>query len=380
MLPTLRQTPQQPRNAAETQPETRGQHGQRIDHEDGDHRQRQRIDRPPAATRQACHRNDGDHQYRAHGRQRESRQCRVQHRAGEGRQHRRLRARHAATQRRPAPPQRAHQQCEESGDQTDMESGNRNEMGQSGRAQLRPVVVVQRPRIAQRERAYETRGRLRHRIGDPRGHRFAPRIDPARPARFMRELRIAHITCRRDPFDHRMLFAIDAAGIAQPARRTQLRRQRPSAAGSDAQTRRIHRLVVRIEIVVPRQPHPPPAQGLRLGCDVIHLQHEPGPSRFMLRQFNDRAGQLRLPMLHRQRQLTFQGERSMRAGKNETQREDREMPPSASHARSDRCDRCSHSQKSCAGRRGKPKTDHHAEQKGQRKAKIEHGGLSDRAG
>ena len=157
MLPALRQTPQQPRHAAETQPEASGQHRQRIAQQDRDHRHRQRIDRPPTATQDTRCRNNGDHQHRAHGGQGKTGECGIQHRTEQRRDDRHLRPRHATAQRRPTPPHRAHQQRKEPRDQADMKAGDRDEMGEPARAQLLPVGIVQRAGVAQRERAQKAR-------------------------------------------------------------------------------------------------------------------------------------------------------------------------------------------------------------------------------
>jgi hypothetical protein len=102
-----------------------------------------------------------------------------------------------------------------------------------------------------------------------------------------------------------MLLAVDTAGVAQSARRTQLRREHPATPCSDTQAPRIRRRCLQIEIVVPRQTDPPVSQRFRLRFIVVDLEDESCPSRFVLRQRNDSSGQFELTMLHRQGHLAM---------------------------------------------------------------------------
>ncbi len=155
-------------------------------------------------------------------------------------------------------------------------------MGQARSAQDAPVAIVQRARVAERQRLHVTRRRARHRRRNPRRQPLAPGIDALPRRQFGGFVRRGHVAAGTDPLRQCIGLRVESARIAEPARRAQAHAQAPARAGVQcrARTRR-----VRAEIVVPGQLQQAPAQRRRLRGIGVHPKHETRAPHLGLRQF-----------------------------------------------------------------------------------------------
>ncbi len=126
-------------------------------------------------------------------------------------------------------------------------------------------------------------------------------------------LGIAHVAGRGDALHQCMSFAVDAAGIAQAARRAQLQRHAPVAArGQLEPALRPYSLA----ILVPGQSQQFAAQASGLRGIGVDTQQETRSPRFMLRQVEDAARQRGFLLLECGRQLLRERRRRMQAGES----------------------------------------------------------------
>ena len=322
----LGQAPQQPGHAGEAEPETRRQRRQRIGQQHRDRGQRECIAHRLVAPPQARGHHDRDHQQRAHRGQREAGHGRVRRTAGRRRQSRRLRSRPAPRQARPQPPQPARGEREEARRQADVETRDRDQVGEPVGAQHVPVGIVQSTGIPQRQRPHEARRRRVDRIRDPHRHAVAPGIDAAPVREPSRRFRIADIAAGGNPLRQRMPLDVESPRIAQAARRAQPELQSPALAGMHAGARSGF---VRPPIVVPGQLQQAAAQGCRR--IVLHPETETGPTGLHPRQVDHAAGKHELPAFQLGRKLPVQAHRRMqpRQAEPEQQRPGQPRAPAA---------------------------------------------------
>ena len=314
-----RQAPQQPRHPGKAEPESRAQYRQRIQQQQDDAAQREGVGKPLAASQAARRDQRRDHHRGTQGRQREAGHRRIRKRTGHRREAGGEWPRHVAAQAGNDPPRRRREQREEARDQADVEAGDRDQVGEPGRAQARPVAIVEATGIAKRQRTDEARGSHRQRRRDPPAHAFAPGIDPGRCREPQRQRRFQHVAGGRDARRHRLHFAIVATGVAQRLRYPQLHVEAPAAAGDQAGP------VARIVVERP-DPQTLAAQRRRLGWIGIHHEFEAGAADFVQRQADDAPAHLMRLALQRGRDLPVQRGRGVQPGEAEAEQQDPQHP------------------------------------------------------
>jgi hypothetical protein len=352
MLGSLRQAPQQPGHAGETQPEAGTEQRQGIDQADRDRGQCQRVepvDRPP---RQPCAGDHRDHQYRADRGQLEASDGGIAKAAEQCRCCRGLWTRQPPPKPRQQPPQRMCEQRDEAGDHADVEPGDRDQMGQAVGPQHFPVALVQAPGIADRQCAHEALGVRCHRSLDPRGDPCPPGVDSGRWRKTLGRIGRAHVTGGGDARSQCVLLGIEAARIAQPPRRAQTGPQRPAGTGFHLVARTgpgLHRpLAIPVTppaaFVIPRQPQQAAAQlGIRRGAG-IHAQQEARALGSVFGETDHQADDVGIHV--RLMQLPRQGGGGMQARQAEPECEGSRKPPAAADAQ--------HERESCSERGSKP--------------------------
>lgn len=315
MLAGAGQAPQQPRHAAEAEPEARRQHRQRIGQQHRKQRERERIGGALCAAQQPRQHHQADHQHRAHRRQREARHRGVAERTGEGGGRGGMRARQEVAERGPQPPGGGHEQRDRAGREPDVEAGDRDQVGQPGGAQRGPVGIVQAARVAERERAHETRRRRVDRGRDPARHAIAPRIDAPGRRQRPRACIGADVTGGGDAVGERAHLRVVAARVAQAARRAHAQRQAPTRA------RRQRRWMRRgAAVQVPAQLQQPAAEGRRRAAAiaVVDAEAEAQPPGLDARQFDHRAGDGDVGAFQRWRQAQSKRRRGLQPRERKT--------------------------------------------------------------
>ena len=191
-------------------------------------------------------------------------------------------------------------------------------MRQAGRAQRFPIGSLEPARVAERQRAHETRRWPRYRAAMRRDmrsrHASMPRAGCTSLARF----RVAHVAGRGDALHQCVPLAVDAAGIAQAARRAQLQRHAPMAARGQLERCVVATVPSASSYQARRSSRPRKRSGLR-GI-VVDAQQETRAPR--LRAAAGRAmrpdNAASLP-LERGRQLLRERRRRMQAGESKAE-------------------------------------------------------------
>ena len=311
------------------------------------------------AARQTGQHHHGDHQHRAHRRQREPGGGGIGHGACQRHRTGHLRTGYPPRQRGKQPPQSRPDQCAAACHQPHMESGDRDEMGQARGAQDLPVRIVQRPRVAQRQGAHEAGRVAGYFPRDALRHGIAPGVDPAGRCQFPGQGRMADVTGRRDTLRHRMAFGIHPAGIGQSPRRTHAHVQPPAFARTEPCAGPGH---LGTEVVVPRQSDQFPAQRRRLCVGIVHPQQEPRAPGLRFRQAHHASTDDDIAPLPGRRQLRTEAPRGMQAGPGRArQHRPRPAPTCACAPATYPCDQ-SEPQNGDRRQCRRPQHSHHAQQ------------------
>src|SRR5690606_10050455 len=142
----------------------------------------------------------------------------------------------------------------------------------------------------------------------------APGVDAARRSQLLRPRLLADIASGGDARGQRVALAVEAAGVAQPARRTQAQLRPPARAGAQLVA---PRGFVRPVVFVPGQAQLRSAQEFRKRRIVIDAKPEARAPRLGLGQADDATADAEVRPLMLRRQLRTQRRRGMQAAERE---------------------------------------------------------------